>query len=274
MRYGNRIKNNRHILSILTKYFAFMVLLILFIFDTYNPKPLQFIRTISIDIGKPIYNAVSKPFIAINSSLESITEIKNLKEENEKLKETVNYLFKEKLKLAKIMDENQKLKDISGYNKKITTNSYVAKIIGRISSESKNVYILNLGENDNIHPKMPAVNKLGYVGKILSVGSHTSQLILATDYRSKISVKIVGKNVNAIMSGNNRYNTYLEYTDKEANIEEGDLVFTSGHDNIIPEDIPVGKIIFEENNPIAQVKLFNNPENISFVKIISFENVN
>lgn len=274
MRYNSRLKSNNNILGIFAKYILLLFLIILFIYDFYNPKSFSPVRSFAIDFGKPLYTIVSKPFIALNSSIESITEMQNLRIENKKLKETVNYLFQEKLKLSKIMDENIKLRQISGYNKKIKLKYSIAKIIGTISSENKNIYILNLGENDNIQAKMPAISNLGLVGRILNVGSNSSQLILTTDYRSKIAVKISGKNINAIMSGNNNRHTYLEYTDKEGKIESGDLVFTSGHDNSIPSNIPVGKIFFNEGSLIPMVELFNNPENIDFVKIINLENVN
>ena len=104
------------------------------------------------------------------------------------------------------------------------------------------------------------------VGKIVEVNYSTSRALLISDLNSKIPVIIEPSGANAILSGQG-HNDYavLEYLPKLKKIKKGDIVYTSGVDDIIPQAIPIGKVIEKEENFF--VEFFVDINQIKYVNI-------
>ena len=112
-----------------------------------------------------------------------------------------------------------------------------------------NSIIINKGFKHGIKLGSAVKEKYYFVGKIINVNFLTSRILLATDLNSKIPVIIEPTGANAIMSGQGQNNyAGLEYLPKIIKIKEGDIVYTSGVDGIIPQAIPIGKIIEKDEN--------------------------
>ena len=120
-------------------------------------------------------------------------------------------------------------------------------IIGSQSFIGKNLYL--------------GLKSLGYRVNFL-----TSRILLVSDLNSKIPVIIEPSGANAILSGQG-HNDYavLEYLPKLKKIKKGDIVYTSGVDDIIPQAIPIGKVIEKEENFF--VEFFVDINQIKYVNI-------
>ena len=105
-----------------------------------------------------------------------------------------------------------------------------------------------------------------FIGKIINVNFLTSRILLASDLNSKIPVIIEPSGTNAILSGQG-HNDFaaLEFLPKVKKIKEGDIVYTSGVDNIIPQAIPIGKVTEIEENYF--VEFFVDFNQLKYVKI-------
>jgi len=109
--------------------------------------------------------------------------------------------------------------------------------------------IINKGFKHGVSLGLAVKEKSYFVGKITNVNFLTSRILLASDLNSKIPVIIEPTGANAIMSGQG-HNNYaeLEYLPKLKKIKKGDIVYSSGVDGIIPEAIPIGKVVEIDEN--------------------------
>ena len=109
--------------------------------------------------------------------------------------------------------------------------------------------IINKGFKHGVSLGLAVKEKSYFVGKITNVNFLTSRILLASDLNSKIPVIIEPTGANAIMSGqgDNDY-AELEYLPKLKKIKKGDIVYSSGVDGIIPEAIPIGKVVEIDEN--------------------------
>ena len=105
-----------------------------------------------------------------------------------------------------------------------------------------------------------------FVGKIVGVNFLTARILLASDLNSKIPVVVEPGNINAILSGrgNNEF-AELEYLPTKNNVEDGNVVYTSGIDGIISPAIPIGKVLIKEDKKF--VEFFADYNQLKFVKI-------
>jgi rod shape-determining protein MreC len=170
---------------------------------------------------------------------EKYTELKNKNYNLDSLKNENKFYKSENNRLKKLIDE----KNI--YSKE----SLLSKVLLDQQSPYLKSIIINKGFKHGIKLGTAVKEKSYFVGKIINVNFLTSRILLANDLNSKIPVIIEPSGANAILSGqgNNNY-AGLEYLPKLKKIKEGDVVYTSGIDDIIPQAIPVGKIIEKDEN--------------------------
>ena len=126
--------------------------------------------------------------------------------------------------------------------------------------------IVNKGFKHGIKLGVAVKEKSYFAGKIINVNFLTSRILLASDLNSKIPVIIEPSGANAILSGQG-HNDYaaLEFLPKMKKIKDGDIVYTSGVDSIIPQAIPIGKVIEKEESFF--VEFFVDFNQIKYVKI-------
>ena len=121
---------------------------------------------------------------------------------------------------------------------------------------------------------LPVIDIYGnLIGKIIEVGKYNSKLQLITDNNFSVSIK-VGDNIS-IGQFNPTYHKFgfLDGIIKSLDIEEDDIVFTSGVSEIYPPDIPVAKIKYEakKKNKLFQdvgVELLADIDKLYYVFVI------
>jgi rod shape-determining protein MreC len=107
----------------------------------------------------------------------------------------------------------------------------------------------------------------GLVGRLISVGSSTSRILLVTDFNSHIPIIAVSSNVRAIMSGRNTRDPVLNFLPRKAVLQEGEKVITSGDGGNMPLGLPVGVVAFDAQGD-AYVALNDNIDQLMHVRMV------
>ena len=176
-------------------------------------------------------------------------EIKFLQEENKRLKKTINeYIYNSDELIAKVL---------------IDKNSPFLKSI-----------IVNKGSKDNIKLGMAVLDGTYLVGKIVEVNYSTSRALLVSDLNSKIPVGIEPGNIQSILSGTGRLNGKIEYLETEILIQDKSIVYTSGSGGLFKPGIPIGIYHKETEENYEIVSFFSKLSQLTFVKLVSFEEDN
>jgi len=176
-------------------------------------------------------------------------ETKFLQEENKRLKKTINeYIYNSEELIAKVL---------------IDKNSPFLKSI-----------IVNKGSKDNIKLGMAVLDGTYLVGKIVEVNYSTSRALLVSDLNSKIPVGIEPGNIQSILSGTGRLNGKIEYLETEILIQDKSIVYTSGSGGLFKPGIPIGIYHKETEENYEIVSFFSKLSQLTFVKLVSFEEDN
>ena len=187
---------------------------------------------------------------------EEYTEIKNKQYSIDSILNENKYYKSENERLKKLIDE----KDI--YSKKFL----LSKVLLDQQSPYLKSVIINKGYKHGIKLGVAAKEKSYFVGKIINVNLLTSRILLSSDLNSKIPIIIEPSGTNAILSGQG-HNDYaeIEFLPKLIKIKEGDIVYTSGVDGIIPAAIPIGKVFKKDKNFL--VRFFVDFNQLKYVKV-------
>ena len=238
--------------------------IIIFFLDVYS---FNFIKPIRAIINDGVYRVslvASSPSRFVPQATGGITDLFNLKKENEKLKKELEIYKQKELNVEFLSNQNRNLKKIleseESFLKK--ESMLLSKVLIDKSSPYLKSIIINKGSKSGILKAMPVLDKEYLVGRVVETNYLSSRVLLLNDLNSRIPVTFGEDGVQAILKGSGGSNPILEYLPDGFIIEEGVDVFTSGKDGIFYPGSPIGKTTVDK-----EVKLFSESSQLSFVKV-------
>ena len=249
--------------------FSLFVLVVVSIFllfvEKIETKPLNYFRSAVKDVIYRGSEIISFPARSLGGSIDLIsdhinlyTNYNNLKKENDLLKDqilTSDYLTLENTQLRKLIDEQ-----MGSYSNLVSSRVMLDK-----QSPYLNSFVINSGSNKNIKNGMEVLDGKNFIGRIVDVNFFSSRVLLVSDLNSKIPVIIESSENHAILSGRGTGNPTLEYLPEDHKVKPGYKVYTSGKEGIFSPGIPIGEVIFEDNQ--FQVLLFSDLSQITFINV-------
>ena len=151
---------------------------------------------------------------------------------------------------AEIRKENELLREQLGISKSIVNKNYVAQIIGRDPDSLYSAITVNKGSRNGIRKNMPVIavqnGDIGLVGKVVTVGAFTSQIMPIYDFQCNISARIQHTRDLGLVVGQGNADSPLQmqYIKKRVlnELQYGNVVVTSGENENYLKDIPIGSI--------------------------------
>lgn len=134
-----------------------------------------------------------------------------------------------------------------------TYDNYTANVVRAILDVNffvNNQLLIDQGSDKNIKPGLAVVNRDGIIGQISTVNLHNSQVKLITNPDFKIYVEESATKSKMLAQGAGNNTIIVHFIDKNDKIKVGDILETTGLDDVYPANIPVARIVkvFYENN--------------------------
>ena len=244
--------------------FLIIIASIIFFLDIYGFSFMKPVRAIINDGIYRVSLVVSSPSRFIPQATGGITNLFNIKKENEKLKQELEVYRQKELSVEYLKNQNKNLRKIleseESFLKK--ENMILSKVLIDKSSPYLKSIIINRGSKSGVLKGMPVMDKEYLIGRVVETNYLSSRVLLLNDLNSRIPVTFGEEGVQAILKGSGGSRPILEYLPEGYKVEEGIDVFTSGKDGIFSPGSPIG-ITTEK----GQVKLFSESSQLSFVKV-------
>ena len=204
---------------------------------------LQSPRFVLSHLNAPIEYTANAPQRIVSSLRTGLMTRAKLIEENEKLKAQSLLLQRRVQRFASMTAENVRLRELLGSSSALQDSVLVAEIIGTDPDPFVHEVIINKGKDDGVFLGMPIIDAKGLMGQIISVAGYTSKGILLTDSRHSIPVEVVRNGVRTIAVGEGSLDALsLSHVADTTDIEESDILVSSGLGNRFPRGYPVGKV--------------------------------
>ena len=244
-------------------FFLIVIAVIIFFLDVYGFSFMKPVRSIVNDGIYRVSLVVSSPSRFIPQATGKLTNLFNIKSENEKLKKALEVYRQKELSVEYLTNENKNLKKILESDDTLFKKHIVLSkvLIDKDSPYLKSI-IINRGSKSGILKGMPVMDKEFLVGRIVETNYLSSRVLLLNDLNSRIPVIFGKEGVQAILKGTGGSKPALEYLPEGYVIQEGIDVFTSGKDGIFLPGSPIGKTTEE-----GEVELFSESSQLSFVKV-------
>ncbi|PJF21058.1 MAG: rod shape-determining protein MreC, partial [Phototrophicales bacterium] len=212
--------------------------------------------------GTPL-NILSGIFTDVTQGLDNLVsdlrEIQRLRARNAELEEALARSQAELVELREIASDAQRLAALLDYTNTFTNQeTIVAEVISYDPNALFKTIVINKGSRDGIAPGMPVVTDQGLVGRVIDVTSNAARVLLIIDPSSYVSARLQTTRAQGSVRGQLTGNLEMIMIPLDAEVQEGDIVITSGLGGNFPPDIPIGQVTskrqFEfELNQVAQI---------------------
>ena len=248
-----------------------LIILAIFIFflDVYGFTFIKKTRSVINDIVFRISYISSSPSRVIPNFNESITSHFFLKKENEELKQVVEKYKSLDLNLEYLTNENKNLRKVLDAENITNDKKHIvlAKVLIDKNSPFLKSIILNKGTRSGIKKGMPVTQDNYLIGRIVETNFLSARVLLLNDLNSRISVTLGANSSQAILTGSGSTNPKLEYLPEDYDLNQEVNVFASGKDGIFTPGTPIGKTTKSTGNYFNEVKLYVDPNQLSFVTV-------
>jgi rod shape-determining protein MreC len=218
--------------------------LVLFWLITFQVKAgrLPFMEKPVLAVSGVVERLINAPFRFVQSASRGYVFLVRTGRENGRLKQELNRLTLENSITNELLIENERLRDLVGFKKLHPLSSIMAQVIGKDSSPTSRTLTINKGADDGIQKDAAVITAAGVVGKVQTVLPGTAKVILLTDPGSTLAVRVQRNREEGLLEGK-LDRCALKYVSYYADIQEGDLLVTSGLDGIYPKGLPVATVV-------------------------------
>jgi len=208
-------------------------------------------------ISQPIQKTFWKMGDEISDFFEMISEMRNLKKENEELKLKIQELIAENVALKELKKENEILRTALELGLQEEFKLEICQVIGKdISSDT---ILINEGFKDGLTKDSPVITQQKIlVGRISEVYKNFSKVQLITQKDTSFDAKILDTEISGLIKGEGNLRLFLDLIPPEKEIKKGDVVITTVLGGIFPRGLLVGeieKVIKSDIEPWQQAKV-------------------
>ncbi len=174
-------------------------------------------------------------------------KLKDLEAQNKELKAKL-------LLLEEIQKENQRLNKMIGFQENTEIELLSAQVVGFDLNSERATIRINRGAKHQVEKGQAVITDEGVVGYTMEVHDATSIILLISDRYAVIDAIVQSSRARGIVEGSGPNECILKYLQRSDQVEVGDLVVTSGLDNIFPKGFPIGnvKLVEKQKSGVSQ----------------------
>ena len=239
----------RHGPSLLARLVFFVMLSLLLMAADTRFKYLPEIRQAFAIVIYPLQKLANTPS-AIYDAISEFFASQHLTVENEDLKQQRLIDHGQLQRLQALEAENVQLRKLLETTQRLESKAVMAEILHVPRDPFNRKVILDKGSQSGIQPGQVVVDDVGVVGQVTRSSPWLSEVTLITDKDHSVPVQVVRNGLRSVVSGTGKVGTLeLRYVAVNTDIEEGDMLVTSGIDGVYPPDLPVAVVSKIERNP-------------------------
>lgn len=210
------------------------------------PKPILWVNDVTAVVGR----FVSTPTNAMMRFTDSINDLMNTYEDNQRLKSQISSLEELEAQNEILQSENEELSALLDLQPSLVGKNVIASsVISRSPDTWLDLITIDVGTNSNIEENMSVMTESGLVGHVTEVSATSSKVqLLITENNQMKNVAVSIQTDDGIVSGilsdydEKTQELILKQVPKDAKVSEGNTVTTSGLGGVSPEGLIIGEV--------------------------------
>jgi rod shape-determining protein MreC len=169
-------------------------------------------------------------------------DLRYTRQQNHDLQDQIAQLRLEQAALAEDAMQGHRLQALLDFQQHYVATTVAAQVIGTSGTDLSRVVYIDKGSKDGLKPDQAVITPDGIVGKLRDVFPHTSQVLLINDQTSGAGVLLASTRIRGILRGSATGRIQINNLTSDSRIKPGELVLTSGGDQVYPRGLKVGTI--------------------------------
>jgi rod shape-determining protein MreC len=187
----------------------------------------------------------------VSDFADSLSSNAALREENEQLRQQIDeQRLLTRMYQQQLEDANRILATTLAFPHIHQYSLVPARVLAYLPEDFFKVLFINKGYEHGVRRDTAIVNTQGLVGKTVEIYPRSSKVLLITDERTKMGVRIEQTQDLGVLRGTGKPRVCeLDYVLTNSQVSEGDEVMTSGLGGILPAGIMVGRVSHVDARP-------------------------
>jgi len=192
----------------------------------------------------PLQHYLFRASTRVDREVERWREVRLLWAEREALSEKASQVDELRHRLAELGAENQRLRDLLEFARTLPAEYIPASVTGRNPDNWFQTVTINRGRVHGVSPNDVVVVSQGLVGRVSTVSDRSAMVMLILDPESGVAAMVQRTRDTGValgMAGDRRY-LHLRMFFREAAVEPGDVITTSGLSYLFPKGLLMGVV--------------------------------
>jgi len=206
-------------------------------------------KSIAYGVLYPFQFAGVRSITLVKEFFTSIENNKQLKQELAQVKKLLEQYEQSQYEYEEIKRENKRLRSLIGIQSEIEYETVIAEIVAKSPQNFYKTLVVNRGKSSGIEKWMPVVAYQNetrcVVGKVIDVQQFSARIQPIIDQSSYIGAMLMESRYSGLLQGQSPIsdNCLMQFVDRRAEINYGELVVTSGMGGVFPKGIVIGEIV-------------------------------
>ncbi len=219
-------------------------------------------------LPEQIINTVTYPFVTaanaisngVNGFIDKLVNADTYKSQNDELRELVTQMYERTADYEELQKENEQLREMLNLSQKHEDFKFSepCSIVGRNANDIYGGFTINRGSISGISLNDPVITSIGLIGRVTEIAPTYAKVSTVLSPQVNVGVytmrtKTTGVLENDLSTAENRQ-CLMSNILKDADIEPGDVIVTSGQSGLFPEGLIIGTVKEVYNDPNGLVK--------------------
>jgi rod shape-determining protein MreC len=234
----------------LARFVFFVTLSLALIAADLQFKSLELLRQALGIITYPAQRAASWPVEALRDAGVYFSTVAALQQENQRYQRQQVELAGVLLRQQQLDQENARLRSLLEMKERQPAKGVVAEIIYGAKDPFSRRVVIDKGDLQGIAAGQAVVDDVGVIGQVTRVFPLQSEVTLISDKGQAVPVQVVRNGLRAVVFGSPDGMLELRFLAANADVQNGDVLVTSGLDGVFLPGLPVAKVVRVERDNV------------------------
>lgn len=227
-------------------------------------------------ITYPFVSAANAISNGVSGFIDKLVNADTYKSQNDELSAELAEMRKHTMDYESLKQENDQLREMLGLKER--SEDFVFSEPCAVTMKNANDiyggFTINKGSNSGISEGDPVITAVGLVGRVTSIAENSARVTTVLSPRVNVGVYTMRSKTTGVLENTLDYAQkglcLMSNILKDADIREGDIIFTSGTSGLFPDDVQVGTVkeVYDDPNGFSKHAVIELSQDVRAVKSV------